>query len=69
VRAADAPEVGEAPARVGGTFIWNDLVGKVPASYSLPIIALAVGVSVAVSPWTTRSGGPAGPRAQPVANA
>jgi tellurite resistance protein TerC len=39
---------------VGAKFVWSDLVGKVPAYVSLPVIATAVGVSIIVSLWATR---------------
>jgi tellurite resistance protein TerC len=46
---------------VGAKFVWNDLVGKVPVSVSLPVIAFVIGSSIAASLWATRGGGGDGP--------
>jgi tellurite resistance protein TerC len=51
---------------VGAKFVWSDLVGKVPAYVSLPVIAIAVGVSIGVSLWKTRD--PDGTGALPAAH-
>ncbi|HEU4974179.1 MAG TPA: TerC family protein [Baekduia sp.] len=41
---------------VGGKFIYGDLVGKVPITVSLPVIALVVAVSIGASLYATRGG-------------
>lgn len=42
---------------VGAKFIWGELVGKVPAEVSLPVIFILVGGSIGLSLWRTRPGG------------
>ena len=43
---------------VGAKFIYSDLVGKVPVSVSLPVLALIVGVSIVASLVATRPSAP-----------
>lgn len=47
---------------VGAKFIYSDLVGKVPVSVSLPVIAMIVGASIAASLLATRPSARAGHR-------
>lgn len=43
---------------VGAKFIYSDLVGKVPVSVSLPVLALIVGTSIVASLVATRPSAP-----------
>lgn len=45
---------------VGVKFIYSDLVGKVPVSVSLPVIAMIVGASISASLVATRPSAPEG---------
>lgn len=45
---------------VGAKFIYSDLVGKVPVSVSLSVIAMIVGASIAASLLATRPNAPEG---------